>query len=124
MLDKLIETNPALLIPILAVTGTTLVFTVWILMHNWRKARQTEIEANLKKDMLARDFSAADIERVLLASTSRADLEPVNQETISDNEYYLIEKMLDAGYPTEEIARLVKAFKSGEKVTLDERVTA
>lgn len=37
----------------------------------WRKVRQAEIEAGLKRDLIARGMSAADILSVLGASTSR-----------------------------------------------------
>lgn len=121
MLDTLVDKYPALLIPILAILCVTLVFVVWIVCHNWRKSKQFELEAALKRDMLARELSAADVERVLLASSDRS--EPASA-AVSDNEYALVEKMLDEKYPVEEIERLVKAFKEGGKVSVtgDERI--
>jgi hypothetical protein len=115
MFDALVQKNPALLIPILSIIGTALVFLVWIFAHYWAKVRRMELEAALKKEMLNRGLGAADIERVLAASSAArpADL-PAEKETISDNEYYLVEKMLDEGRPVEEIERLVRAFKTGE----------
>jgi hypothetical protein len=114
------DKQPALLIPILAIVCVTLVFVVWIVSHNWRKARQFDLEAALKKDMLARDFSAADVERVLQASAGRVEPASGDKEPVSDNEYYLVEKMLDEKYPVEEIERLVRAFERPK----DERITA
>ena len=125
MFDVLFTEHPALLIPLLAILCLTLVFIVWIVSHNWRKARQIDLETALKKDMLAREFSAADVERVLLATAGR--VEPSSgKEPVSDNEYYLVEKMLEEKYPVEEIERLVRAFKSGQKVGApgDERILA
>jgi hypothetical protein len=92
---------------------------VWIVAHYWARVRRLEVEANLKRDMLARGMSAADIERVLLASAD-ADPEerPAEKETICDNEYYLVEKMLEEERPVEEIERLVRAFKSGERTDI------
>ena len=123
MFDALVEKTPALLIPIFAILGTGLVFLVWIIAHHWHKVRQLEAETALKKDMLARDFAPADIERVLLASARRAEAAE-SKETISDNEYYLVEKMLDDGHSVEDVERLVRAFKSGDRSAFpkDERV--
>jgi hypothetical protein len=123
MLETLVEREPALLIPIVALLGATLVFTVWIIAHSWCKSKQIESELALKKDMLAREFAPADIERVLLASANAAREEAsAGKEAISDNEYYLVEKMLNEEYPVEEIERLVKAFKSGERVAKSEEI--
>ena len=125
MLETLVERSPALLIPLLAITGTGVVFVAWIVGHYWCKAKRLDVESALKKDMLARDFTPADIERVLLASSTNPPESSSGKEVVSDNEYYLVEKMLDAEYPIEDIDRLVRAFKAGEKVTLpDERVMA
>lgn len=114
MFDTLLNQYPALLIPILAILCVTLIFVSWILSHNWRKVKQLDAETALKKDMLLREFSAADVERVLMASAGSAQ-GPEEKEAISDNEYYLVEKMLDEKYPVEEIERLVRAFKEGSK---------
>jgi hypothetical protein len=116
MFESLVENNAALLIPLLSIAGAAVVFLVWILAHYWANVRRLEADATLKREMLARGLGAADIERILLASSGGiTDSPPAEKETISDNEYYLVEKMLDAEYPVEEIERLVRAFKSGEQ---------
>jgi hypothetical protein len=122
MLDTLVQTHPALLIPILSVVGTALVFLVWIVAHYWASARRMEAEVALKKDMLNRGMSADDILRVLQAS-AESPAAPAEKGPVTDNEYYLVEKMLDAEYPVEEIERLVRALKSGERtgIRLPER---
>src|SRR5262245_58987632 len=97
MLETLFAQHPEYLIPIIALLGATIVFTVWIVSHYWQGARRQELEASLKQDMLNRGFAAAEIERVLTASSAKAEVTP-EKETISDNEYYLIEKMLDEGH--------------------------
>jgi hypothetical protein len=125
MIETLFSRQPALLIPILAVLGSAVVFTVWIIAHYWGRARQLEMEAALKQDMLNRGLSAADIERVLFASSRRDEAPPEPTETISDNEYYLVEKMLEEGHSVEEIERLVRAFKDGTtNIRLPRRVEA
>jgi hypothetical protein len=119
MLEALVDKQPALLIPILAILGASVVSLVWVVAHYWAKGRRMELETALKKDMLNRGLGAADIERILLASSDTdADERPAEKETITDNEYYLVEKMLDEEYPVEEIERLVRAFKSGEKTNI------
>jgi hypothetical protein len=126
MFDALLDKHPGMFIPVLAIVCTTVVFVVWIVVHNWRKARQLEVEAALKKDMLARQFTAADVERVLLATADRPEPVPDTKEAVSDNEYALVEKMLEEKYPVEEIERLVRAFRSGGKAPVpgDERIMA
>src|SRR5262245_57616300 len=101
MFETLFEKTPALFIPVASVVGSSVVFTVWIIAHYWHAVRRQELEAAMKQDMLNRGFSAPDIERVLLASTCREDLKPEKTEVVSDNEYYLIEKMLDEGHAVE-----------------------
>jgi hypothetical protein len=69
--------------------------------------------------MLNRGLGADEIERILLASANATPEQlPPEKQTISDNEYYLVEKMLEAEYPVEEIEKLVRAFKSGEKTDI------
>ena len=116
MIETLFQREPALLIPVIAVLGTPLVFTVWILAHYWGRSRQLELEVALKQDMLNRGMAAADIERVLSASARREEAPPAPQPpgALSDNEYALVEKMLDEGHKVEEIERLIRALKGGE----------
>ena len=40
MIETLFQREPALLIPVIAVLGTPLVFTVWILAHYWGRSRK------------------------------------------------------------------------------------
>jgi hypothetical protein len=116
MFETLFQREPALFIPVVALVGATIVFTVWLVAHYLNSARRQEIEAALKQDMLNRGMAAADIERVMLASSARE--EPVasqKAETVSDNEYYLVEKMLDDGHSIEDVERIVRAFKEGKE---------
>ena len=53
------------IIPVLAIAGGIVISLVSIISTQWRKARQAELEAALKQDMLTRGFSADDIERVM-----------------------------------------------------------
>ncbi len=65
--DSVGTIDPALFIPIFAVIGGVLIALTAIVSMNWRKARQSELDAALKQDMLNRGFTAADIERVINA---------------------------------------------------------
>jgi hypothetical protein len=56
-------TNPLFII----FAAITLISVVPTIAHYWYKARQAEIDANLKHEMLQRGMSAEDIERVLAA---------------------------------------------------------
>jgi hypothetical protein len=113
MFETIFEKQPSLIVPVVALIGGTIVFTVWIIAHYWKRGRQLDIEASLKQDMLNRGLAAADIERILWASSDGPpeEVQPQTQETITDNEYYLVEKMIDEGRSVEEIERLVRAFK-------------
>jgi hypothetical protein len=112
MWDALVQ-EPALLIAILAVLGGVLIAVVAILSHSWRAHRTIEVLAALKQDMLNRGLSADDIVRVVRASPGEEEDRSAagHQETITDNEYYLVEKMLDEGRGTDEIERIIRAFK-------------
>jgi hypothetical protein len=52
--------------------AVTIISVVPTLAHYWYKARQAEIDASLKHDMLQRGMSAEDIERVLTLSAKDA----------------------------------------------------
>lgn len=113
MFEVLFSRQPGLIIPVLAIAVAGVVFTVWIVVHYWNCAKQLEVEAALKQDMLSRGLSAADIERVLGASSS-GPRQAQPPEPVSDNQYYLVEKMLDDGRPMDEIERIVLAFRGDE----------
>ncbi len=71
MSEWLAQMHPALLIPILPIIGGCLIAIVGIVSSQWRKHRQTELEIALKHDMLNRNFSAEEIERVVRAARSK-----------------------------------------------------
>jgi len=55
------------LIPLFALAGSLLVAVVAILAGNWRKVREAEIAAQLKKEMLEQGRSAEEIATVVSA---------------------------------------------------------
>jgi hypothetical protein len=124
MIENGLAAQPALLIPLVSMLGATLVSIVWIIAHYWKGIRQLDVEMALKQDLLNRGLSAADIERVLWASSGGPPQPESNTpEVITDNEYYLVEKMLDDGKTIEEIERLVRAFK-GEGASASKAIKA
>jgi hypothetical protein len=120
MFETIFEKQPSLIVPVLFLCGATIVFTVWIIAAHWKRARQMEVEGSLKQDMLNRGLTVADIERVLWASSDGPQDEATDdaQKTITDNEYYLVEKMLDEGRSVEEIERLIRAFKGDSSTAI------
>jgi hypothetical protein len=109
MLDGLTN-HPEYLIPISAIVGGCLVGLVAVLVCNWRMVRKAEVDAALKQDMLNRGLSVDQIERIIRASPD-APADGQKPDPVSDNEYYLIEKLVDEGRPVEEIERIVRACK-------------
>ncbi len=57
-------------VPAVAIGGSLLVAAIAIIAKTWQRVRRSEIEADLKREMLARGMSADDIVRVLEAGTS------------------------------------------------------
>jgi hypothetical protein len=102
---------PYYLVPTVAIVCATVVLLVAILCHNWRRARLNELEATLKQDMLNRGLPAADIERVLSASAANPPETPAAPDPVSDNEYYLIEKLVDEGKSADDIERVLRAVR-------------
>jgi hypothetical protein len=117
--------QPALLIPIAAILGGVLIALVAMVLSHFRGLRQAELDANLKQDMINRGMSVADIERILWASSARGQPEADKPDPISDNEYYLVEKLVDEGKTAEEIERIIRAFRPDRDTTgLRDRIVA
>jgi hypothetical protein len=110
MFENLAAVNPGALIALVAILSGALIALVAVLAGNWAGVRRAEVEASLKQDMLNRGLSAADIERILRAS-SQSPEPPPQTDPISDNEYYIVEKMLDEEKSVEDIERIIRAFK-------------
>jgi hypothetical protein len=97
-----------------------LVALVAIATAMWRSVRRAEVEASLKQDMLNRGMTVDQIERVIRASAAA----PEYGETagpISDNEYYLVEKLVEEGKSVEDIERIIRAFKGSADSASDKR---
>ena len=103
--------SPELLIPLALTVCGALVGLVAIIAHQWRAVRRTEMELALKQDMLKRGLSVEEIERVLRASEKPPE-EPAKPDPITDNEYAVVEKMVEEGRPAADVERLVKLIRS------------
>lgn len=115
MFEVLFSRQPALFIPVLALTGTTLVAIVWILSHYMWVIRRQELDSALKRDMLNRGYAAEEIERVLHSSSEQVD--KGNPESLTDKEYALIERMVEAGHSAEEIEGLIRSLKERGRIS-------
>lgn len=111
MFEDIFVRSPWLLIPLLALLGSTLIVVIWVGGAYWRSVQKLDIEARLKQDMLNRGFSPANIERVLRASSGAAAALAARPEPPITNEFALAKKLLDDGYPLEDIDRLVRTLK-------------
>jgi hypothetical protein len=69
MLSKL---SGGQVIGLAAVVGALLLAVIAIVAKEWRCIRVAELQADLKRQMLERGMSAADIEKVLQASAPRS----------------------------------------------------
>jgi hypothetical protein len=121
MIESLFAKDPALLIPIIMAICGGLVGIVAIIANHWHSVRNAEVEAALKQDMLNRGMTVDEIERVVKASNKQLSSKPAypqnKKDPISDNEYYLVERLVDEGKSAEEIERIIKALKAGSQST-------
>jgi hypothetical protein len=110
----LFSKNPEYLIPIFFIVCGALVAIVAIVATQWRAVRQIDIEAALKQDMLNRGLPVEEIERIVRAS-STVPAGTQGGEPVSDNEYYLVEKLVDEGKSADEIERILRVFRTKEE---------
>jgi hypothetical protein len=117
MLETLFVKSPETLVAFTFIVCAAVVALTAIVAHQWRSVRLSEVEASLKQDMLNRGLSADEIERVLRASAKPTNSRPPwlsdSKGVVSDNEYYLVEKLLEEGKSAKEIARIIKVLKGG-----------
>ena len=71
MIEVLVESLQGAGSLIVILVPMVLIFLVIIIGHFWLKARQADIDASLKEEMLARGMSADDIKKVLEASSEK-----------------------------------------------------
>jgi hypothetical protein len=93
------------LVPVIAVTLGCLIAIIlpvtYMVTSNWRKVRQHEQNAVLKKAMLDRGMSADDIAAVIDAGTGPDVWE-------NDNAVATLNKMIKNNYSAEEIAKVMR----------------
>jgi hypothetical protein len=116
MIEKLIESGPGTVLSLAGIVCGAVVMLVAVVCHYSSETRRHAADVQLKRDLLAKGLGAADIERILWASSvnpPRSD-RPRVPETLSDNEHALVEKMLDDGWEMDDIERLVRALRAGQ----------
>ena len=119
MIEKLIETNSWLLLPLFTVLCGALIILTWVVAHYFYYTRQAALEARLKHDMLERGMSVEQIERVLWVSGENqppSATVPEPDDPVSNNQVALVERMLDDERDLGDIERLLRALRPGEKV--------
>lgn len=117
MIERVIESAPWMLVPLTAIVSATLIAMVWIVSHYLYYARQASIEARLKHDMLERDLSVEEIERVLWVSGENQPAGQTSEEApgpVSNNQLALVERLLEEGHDLEAIERLMRSLREGE----------
>lgn len=92
---------PAILFIGFVFGGSTIGYVVNVIASKWRDVRVAEQNAVLKKDMLERGFTAADIVRVLEAGTP--------PEAVAEDPD-LIETMVEKGYTGDDLALAAAAL--------------
>lgn len=70
MMETLFRDTPALIIPVVALLGVTIVFTTWIYLHYTTSTRLREMELAFKQDMIQRGYSPDQVEQVMQASSA------------------------------------------------------
>jgi hypothetical protein len=113
-MSQLFLQHPEYLVPVAAIVCGSVVALVAVILSQWRHVRQADLEASLKRDMLERGLGVDEIERVLRASSTPAPAPAASSGPISDNEYYLVEKLVDEGKSADEIERVLRVFRSVE----------
>jgi hypothetical protein len=95
------------------VVGGLLLAAIAVVAHHWRHVRVAELQLALKRQMLERGMSAADIEKVLHASAASHPAEPGGEVCFTGNpaedKTKLVSILLDNGYEAEDIERILRA---------------
>jgi hypothetical protein len=73
MSELLSRLEPGHIIPIVAIVGGILWGIVSSLAMAWTKIRKAELQATLKRELIAQGRSADEVERILAAGSSRPE---------------------------------------------------
>ncbi len=100
---------------LLVIGGGVIYGVVYCIVQSWRRVRITEIEATLKQQMLDRGMTAEDIERIMRASSRRAE-SASEAVTEDDNRSELIQNLAENGMSAEDIERILRALQKPTEV--------
>ncbi len=70
---------------VIGIIGFTAITVCAVIASHWHLVRKTEEECDLKREMLSRGMSAADIETVMRAGRRRAPLQEVAEQVRKGN---------------------------------------
>jgi hypothetical protein len=102
--------NAGEMIGLVAVAVGPLIAMVAIVAGQWRRVRIAEMEAALKQQMLDKGMSAAEIEKVMIASSSGVGSISSTGNNALDRAA-LAQRMVDNGYEGADIERVLKAYE-------------
>jgi hypothetical protein len=126
MLEFLQSLPAGVLLGLAGIVGLVIVVTPAVLFGEWRKARTAKIDANLKRDLLARGLSLEEVERLTTPTRLRearinADTKVRQAQITADSEVKqaqvaadLKRDLLARGLSVEEVKRLESEEEVGE----------
>jgi SOS response regulatory protein OraA/RecX len=98
------------MIALVAVMIGPVVAIVAVVASQWRRVRIVEMEAALKQQMLDKGMSAAEIEKVMTASSNGvASISSTGNDAI--DKAALAQRMVDNGYEGADIERVLRAYE-------------
>jgi hypothetical protein len=102
--------NGGELIALVAVLIGPVVAIVAVVASQWRKVRIAEMEGALKQQMLDKGMSAAEIEKVMTASSGGvATISSTGNDAL--DKAALAQRMVDEGYEGADIERVLRAYQ-------------
>ena len=122
MADFFTKLSGSELIWLVIILGMTIYYVTYTIAKQWRLARQAEIEASLKAEMIRQGKSLQEMAQVLQLSRSTVKDEEeseVEDEAKQKEEDFLVktlQEMLDQDRSADEITRVLQAYQPGADV--------
>jgi L-fucose isomerase-like protein len=103
------------LIGLVAVVGGLLLATISVIATQWRRVRIAALETNFKRQLLEKGVPLAQIEQVVKSNGESASYVPTGNENA--DKAALVQRMVDSGYESEDIERVLRAFQPASSTT-------
>jgi hypothetical protein len=81
------------------------------IVQAWRRIRLAEIEASLKHQMLEKEMSADEIERILRASSRSGGSASDSSSETDEGRVELVQNLAENGMSSEDIERILRAMQ-------------